>query len=381
MKKYRSGVVGVGFIGAAHIEALRRLGNIDVVAIADSVNPSEKAERFGVSKGYFDYREMIEKESLDVVHICTPNFTHCDIALFAMDKGVNVVCEKPMCVTVDEADLMVAKAKEKGLMNGLNFHNRWFPMTAELTEMIKDGDLGPIHVIFGEFTQDWLLYDTDYNWRIESAESGPTRAVSDIGSHWMDLVQHVTGLAITEVFADFKILHKTRRKPISKVTETFVASRENEQFEEIPVDTEDHASVLFHFSNGAVGSAIFSQIITGRKAKLAISISGLKQTAYWCSDSCNELWLGNRGEYNQIFEKDAGLFHKKTQVNAGFPAGHAEGFPDAIKNNFRAMYANIETHNDSPDYATFVDGKQELILCEKILESAQKHTWIKVDEP
>ncbi len=379
MKKFRTGIVGVGFIGAAHIEALRRLGNIEVVAIADPVNAPHKAERLGVPKAYDNYQEMIEKESLDVVHVCTPNFTHSEITVFAMDNGVNVVCEKPMCVTIQEADLMVAKAKETGLMNGLNFHNRWYPMTSELTEMIKDGDLGPIHVIFGEFTQDWLLYDTDYNWRIESSESGTTRAVSDIGSHWMDLVQHVTGLEIKEVFADFKTLHATRRKPKSEVLETFITSSDDDNFEEIPIDTEDHASVLFHFSNGAVGSAIFSQIITGRKCKLAMSISGMKQTAYWCSDTCNELWLGRRGDYNQVFEKDASLMHKKTMVNAGYPGGHAEGFPDAIKNNFRAMYANIGKPNNAPDYATFFDGRNELILCEKILESARTHKWVKVD--
>lgn len=379
MKKIRSGIIGVGFIGAAHIEALRRLGNVEVVAIADPLNAAQKAERLGVPKSYDNYQEMIANESLDVVHICTPNFTHCEIALFAMNKGVNVVCEKPMCVTIEEADLMVAKAKETGLMNGLNFHNRWYPMTAELTEMIKDGELGPIHVIFGEFTQDWLLYETDYNWRLESAESGTTRAVSDIGSHWMDLVQHVTGLEITEVFADFKTLHETRMKPKSEVLETFITSSDDDNFEEIPIDTEDHASVLFHFSNGAVGSAIFSQIITGRKCKLAISISGMNQTAYWCSDTCNELWLGRRGDNNQVFEKDGSLMHQKTQVNAAYPGGHAEGFPDAIKNNFRAMYANIDNNNSTPDYATFVDGRNELILCEKVLESAQTHKWVKIE--
>jgi predicted dehydrogenase len=378
MKKFKTGIIGVGFIGSAHIEALRRLGNVEVVAIADPIKASEKAERLGVSKAYSNYKEMIENEALDVIHICTPNFTHSDIALFAMDHGINVVCEKPMCVSKHEADLMVAKAKETGLMNGVNFHNRWYPMTAELTELIKDGDLGPIHVIFGEFTQEWLLYDTDYNWRIESAESGSTRAVSDIGSHWMDLVQHVTGLEITEVFADFKTLHETRKKPKSDVVETFITSQKDEEYEEIPVDTEDHASVLFHFSNGAVGSAIFSQIIPGRKAKLAISVSGMKKTAYWCSDSCNEIWLGQRGGYNQVFEKDGSLLHKKNIVNAGYPGGHGEGFPDAIKNNFRAMYADIGKTNRSPDYATFADGRWELILCEKILESAQSNKWIKV---
>ncbi|HEX7556451.1 MAG TPA: Gfo/Idh/MocA family oxidoreductase [Leptolinea sp.] len=377
MKKIRAGVIGVGFIGVAHIEALRRLGNIDVVAIADPVDGAAKADRLGIPKGYADYKEMLEKESLDFVHICTPNYTHCEIALYAMDRNVNVVCEKPMCVSVHEADLMIAKAKEKGLVNGVNYHNRWYPMTAQLKEMVKAGDLGTIHAIYGEFSQDWLLYDTDYNWRIESAESGRTRAVSDIGTHWMDLVENVTGLAITEVFADFKILHKTRKKPVSKV-ETFVTSNSKVEYKEVPVDTEDHANVLMHFSNGAIGSAVFSQIIPGRKAKLAINIAGIKESVSWCCDTCNELWLGRRGENSQIFEKDPSLLSENVRVNSGYPGGHGEGFPDAIKNNFRAMYADMGKPGKKPDYATFETGRHELVLCDKILESAKKGIWVPV---
>ena len=378
MKKIRAGVIGVGFIGVAHIESIRRLGNIDLIAIADPVDAAAKAERLGISKGYADYKEMLEKESLDFVHICTPNYTHCEIALFAMDKNVNVVCEKPMCMSVQEADLMVAKAKEKGLVNGLNYHNRWYPMTAQLREMVMAGDLGPIHVIYGEFSQDWLLYETDYNWRVEASESGKTRAVSDIGSHWMDLVEYVTDLRITEVFADFKILHKTRKKPVSKV-ETFVTSNTNVEYKEIPIDTEDHANVLMRFSNGAIGSAVFSQIIPGRKAKLSINIAGMKESATWCCDTCNEIWLGRRGEYSQVFEKDPGLLSESVRINSGYPGGHGEGFPDAIKNNFRAMYAEMGKPSNKPAYANFETGRHEMVLCEKILESTKKGTWVSLD--
>lgn len=380
MKKIRTGVVGVGFIGVVHIECLRRLGNVDVVAIADPVDGPGKAERLGVSKGYLDFKEMINNEALDVIHICTPNFTHSEIALYAMDRNVNIVCEKPMCVTLEEANLMITKAKEKGLMNGVNYHNRWYPMTAQLKEMINRDELGKVHVVFGEFCQDWLLYDTDYNWRVESAESGTTRAVSDIGSHWMDLVENVTGLKIVEVFADFKILHTTRKKPVTKVVETFTSSASAGNYEEIPVDTEDHANVLFHFSNGATGSAVFSQIIPGRKAKLAVSISGMKQSAFWCSDTCNDLWLGHRGDYNQVFEKDPGLLAENVRINAGYPGGHAEGFPDAIKNNFRAMYTELNRPSEQPAYANFENGRRELLLCNKILESAKTNKWVKIVE-
>lgn len=379
MKKYQAGIVGVGFIGVAHIEALRRLGNVDVVAIADPVNAEQKANALGVPKAYSDYTEMVETEELDVLHICTPNFTHCEIAVFAMDRGVNIVCEKPMCCTVEEADRMIAKAKEKGLVSAVNFHNRWYPMTAQLKQMVKNGEFGDIHAVYGEFAQDWLLLDTDYNWRVEASESGRTRAVSDIGSHWIDLMENITGLRITEVCADFKILHETRKKPKS-VVETFIESNTSVEYEPVKVTTEDHANVMFRLSNGAVGSAVFSQIVPGRKAQLEINIAGLKQSATWCSDTCNEVWLGRRGQYNCVFEKDAGMLDESVRVNAAYPGGHGEGFPDAFKNGFRAVYADITNHDTNPPYATFETGRHELVLCEKILESANTRKWVAIQD-
>lgn len=378
MKKFRTGIIGVGFIGVAHIEALRRLGNVDVVALASLYNPEGIAESLGVPHAYLDYKEMIEKEDLDFVHICTPNNTHCDIALYAMDHGINVVCEKPMCCTVEEADRMIAKAKEKGLVNGVNFHNRWYPMTAQLRSMVQNGEFGEIHAVYGEFVQDWLLYDTDYSWRVEATESGKTRAVSDIGSHWMDLIETVTGLKVTEVCADFMILHKTRKKPVSQATvESFKSG--GAETVDIPVNTEDHCSMLFRLSNGAIGTAVFSQIIAGRKAKLNINVAGAKQSLNWCSDTCNEAWIGRRSEHSLMFDKDPAFLDPAVAVNAGYPAGHGEGFPDAFKNSFRAIYADAGHPSEKPLYANFETGKHELILCDKIYESAQKRAWVSVE--
>ncbi|WP_072524587.1 Gfo/Idh/MocA family protein [Clostridium sp. Marseille-P3244] len=378
MKKYRAGIVGVGFIGAAHIEALRRLPNVEVVALADSAGASEKANSLGVPRGYSNYKDMIEKESLDVVHICTPNFTHCEIALYAMDHNINVICEKPMCCTLEEADRMIAKAKEKGLMNGVNYHNRWYPMTAQLKEMVQNGEFGKIHAVYGEFAQDWLLYDTDYNWRVESSESGSTRAVSDIGTHWLDLIENITGAKVTDVCADFLILHETRKKP-KKAADTFGGNGQlSEEYENISVTTEDHANLMFRLDNNILGCAVFSQIIPGRKAELKINIAGIKQSATWCCDTCNEIWLGQRGDYNCTFEKDPGMLSESVQINAGYPGGHGEGFPDAFKNSFRAMYAGIGNPSDNPPYADFKTGRHEILLCDKILESARKKAWVKL---
>ena len=377
MQKYRAGVVGVGFIGVAHIEALRRLGNVEVVAISEPVNGAEKAENLGIPKAYSDYKEMIEKESLDMLHICTPNFTHCDIALYAMDHDVNVICEKPMCCTVEEADKMIAKAKEKNLVNGVNYHNRWYPMTAQLAQMVQNNDFGDIHAVYGEFSQEWLLYDTDYNWRVESSESGKTRVVSDIGTHWIDLMENITGLKVVEVCADFKILHEIRKKPLSGV-QTFTNSKKLDTYEEVKVSTEDHANLIFRLDNGAVGSVVLSQVIPGKKADLTLKIAGMKQSATWSSDTCNEIWLGRRGEYSCVFEKDPGMLDASVRVNAGYPGGHGEGFPDAFKNSFRAIYADIGAPKETPPYATFEAGRYEVILCDRILESAQKRQWVNI---
>ena len=377
MKKYRTGVVGVGFIGAAHIESLGRLPNVEVVALADAYNPKEKAESLGVAKAYTNYRDMIDQEELDVLHICTPNNTHCEIALYAMDHGLHVICEKPMCVTQEEADRMIAKAREKGVMNGVNYHNRWYPMTAQLREMIKRDELGKIPAVYGTFVQDWLLYETDYSWRVVSQESGTTRAVSDIGTHWLDLIETLTGMQVTEVCADFMRLYDVRKKAKTAL-ETFGSAAENTEFEDIPVSTEDHANLLFRLNGTVMGAAVFSQVIPGRKAMLEINLAGNKQSATWCCDTCNQLWLGRRDDTNAIFEKDPGKLYPAVSVNAGYPGGHGEGFPDAFKNSFRAMYAGIENRQERPAYADFVTGKHEMVLCDKILESAQKRAWVKV---
>jgi len=375
--KYKAGIVGMGFIGVVHLEALRRLGNVEVVAVADAFEGDKKAEKLGVARGYTDYKEMLMNEKLDMVHICTPNFTHCEIALYAMDQGINVVCEKPMCCTVEEANLMISKAKEKGLVNGVNYHNRWYPMTTQLKEMVKVGDFGDIHAVYGEFAQDWLLYDTDYSWRVEAKESGSTRAVSDIGTHWIDLMENITGLQVVEVCADFKILHNKRKKPVGTAL-SFGKTGRDADYKEVEVTTEDHANLMFRLDNGAVGSAVFSQIIPGRKAEMTLNIAGIKQSASWCCDTCNEVWIGKRGERSQIFEKDPALLLPQALVNCGYPGGHGEGFPDAFKNSFRAIYAEIGSPSEQPAYANFETGKHEIILCGKILESAKKRCWVTV---
>jgi predicted dehydrogenase len=377
MKTYKAGVIGTGFIGVAHVEALRRLGNVEVVAITDTQDHKAKAAMMNVPNSFSDYKEMMDTLELDVIHICTPNNTHHDIAMYAMKKGINVVCEKPMTKTAEEAKAMCEYAKEHDIVNAVNFHNRFNPMVHQIKRMVSGGELGEIISVHGGYIQDWLLLETDFNWRINSKESGQTRAVADIGSHWIDTVEYVTQLKVTEVFAEFLTYHKKRKKFLKPV-ETFSKAQEDAEYDEVPIDTEDIAVVMLRFDNGAVGNAFISQMFSGRKNKISIFIGGSKQSAEWDSERLNELIIGERDNFNKIFDKDPAILSPETREIIDYPGGHVEGFPDTFKQCFRQVYKSIEDKGRKYDFATFEDGYRQMVLEEKIFESAGSGKWIKI---
>ena len=265
MKKMRAGIIGIGFIGQAHIEALRRLGNVEVVALADQDGAKEKAERLFVPKGYEDYKEMLHKENLDAVHICTPNFLHYEMAKEAMERGIHVVLEKPFTVSLEEARALAKMAKDKNLVTCVNHTLRMFPQVKEMKALVEKGDVGDIFAVHGCYLQDWLFYDTDWSWRLEPSVSGKTRAFSDIGSHWIDMVENIIGERAVELIAEFDIVHKTRKKPLKEVETFSGVSLKPEDYEEKKIETEDWCSILFRFEKGAVGSVNVSQVTAGRK--------------------------------------------------------------------------------------------------------------------
>lgn len=377
MKTYKAGVVGTGFIGVAHVEALRRLGNVEVTAITDTYDHKIKAEMMNIPYSFTDYKEMIDTLKLDMIHICTPNNTHHEIAMYAMKKGINVICEKPMTKTSEEAKEMYEFAKEHNIVNAVNFHNRFNPMVHQMKRMTSGGELGEIISVHGGYIQDWLLLETDFNWRINSKESGQTRAVADIGSHWLDTVEYVTQLKVTEIFAEFLTYHKKRKKFLKPV-ETFSKAEEDAEFEEIPIDTEDIAMVMLRFDNGAVGNAFISQMFSGRKNKISIFIGGSKQSAEWDSERLNEMVIGERDNFNKIFDKDPAILSPETQRIVDYPGGHVEGFPDTFKQCFRQVYNSIAVKDKVYDFATFEDGYRQMILEDKIFESAESGKWVKV---
>ncbi|MEA4896529.1 MAG: Gfo/Idh/MocA family oxidoreductase [Oscillospiraceae bacterium] len=377
MKQFRTGVIGVGFIGAAHIEALRRLGNVTVAALCNKIDCERLAKQLQVPSVFDDYRKMIDSCDLDFVHICTPNNTHFEIASYALRHGVSVVCEKPLAVSVEEAEELTRLAGETGLINAVNFHSRCYPMVRHLKDLVGRGELGRLLSIHGEYLQDWLLYRSDYSWRLEQADGGSSRAVADIGSHWLDTAEYVSGQKITGILADFATFYPQRLRPRREV-ETFSQSSERE-CESFEVKTEDYAQILLNFDNGAKGSVVISQMFAGYKNKMVLSVAGTESSAVFDTEKLNELWLGRRDGYNMVAVKDPALLSAGARDLAAYPGGHIEGFPDAFKQHFRQIYRAAEEGAKMGDYATFADGAREMKLCDLIMRSAKEKKWMKME--
>jgi len=367
MKRLKAAVIGSGFIGAAHVEALKRVPGVDVAALVDIADPQRKAEEVDVPNGFADYREMIETVKPDCVHICTPNNTHKEIALYALEHGVNVICEKPMARNAGEAEEMLKAAKRSGLVHAINLHNRFYPANHQLRNMIQDGVLGKIYGVHGGYLQDCFSQELDFNWRMLSGNGGSTRVTSDIGSHWIDLAEYVTGSKVKEVFAEFQT-----DLPVRKMNQ-------EGELKDVEVDTEDTSYVMVRFGNGAVGSAVFSQVYQGKKNQTTIRVSGSEISAEWDSENIGDLKLGYRNEPNRLLTKDRTLVHPNTAPVITYPGGHTEGFPDAFKQNFIAVYGAIRGAKPTNPYATFEDGLHQMQVIDKMFESAKTGRWVSVD--
>lgn len=381
MEKINVAVVGTGFIGPAHIEALRRLPHIEVVGLCEATLElaQQKAQILGIPKAY-TFEDMLQDEAVKVVHICTPNFLHFPQAKAALLAGKHVICEKPLATKIEEAEELVALAKEKGLVNAIHFNLRYYPMVRQMKTMRESGELGEIYSVMGSYLQDWLSLQTDYNWRLEPDKSGDSRAIADIGSHLLDITEYVTGLKITEVMADFSTVHKTRLKPLKPIETYSGATLQESDYQEVEINTEDHATVMLRFDNGNKGSVTVSQVAAGRKNRLNIEISGAKSNFEWCSEKPNEMWIGKRESANQFLIRDPGLFTPEAAALISFPGGHNEGFPDTSKQLFKEVYAAIREGKqpENPTFPTFADGLRELIICERIIESHRKQAWVKI---
>jgi len=381
MEKIKVGVAGLGFIGPAHIEALRRLPNIEVAAISEfSLElAKEKAEKLGVDR-YYLFEDLLKQDDIKCIHVCTPNFLHYSQAKAAIEAGKHVVCEKPLAKDLKEAEELVELAAKSGLVNAVHFNLRYYPLIRQMKTMREKGDLGDVFSIIGSYLQDWLFYNTDYNWRLEPDKSGDSRAIADIGSHLMDSLEYITGLKTTAVMADFNTVHKTRKKPL-KALETYSGKMLSpEDYADVNITTEDHANVLLRFDNGNRGVITVSQVAAGRKNRMNLEISGSKKTFSWCSETPNEMWIGNRDKSNEVLLKDPSLVYPESRQIITFPGGHNEGFPDTSKQLFKEVYDAIAEGKQplKPSFPTFADGYRELLICERILESNKKQAWVEV---
>jgi predicted dehydrogenase len=380
MQKIKTAIVGTGFMGKVHTENVRRLGNVEVVAVVGSSPERARqfAERFGIPVAAKNLEEVLQNKEIAAVHICTPNVDHYPMSLAAIEAGKAVLCEKPMTMNVEEARKLVQAAAAKKAVNCVQHNLRYYPVVQQIRDMIAAGDLGDILIVQGTYSQDWLLYDTDWNWRIQSEENGKLRVMGDIGSHWMDMIQHLTAQPITEVCADLATFHKTRKRPKGSV-ETFSGKKPKPgDYDEFPVDSDDFGVVMLHLGDRARGAFTVSQMSAGRKNHFAFEIFGTKAGVAWDQEQPDTLWIGHRNEPNQIVIKDASLFYPHAAGFADLPGGHSEGYDDSHKQVFKHFYARIADPSTPIDYPTFEDGLRGMILLEKVAESAEKHAWVKV---
>lgn len=326
------GIIGSGFIGPAHIEALRRLGFVQVVALCDGTleQAQEKAQALNIPHAYGNVEELLAHPDLHVVHNCTPNHLHAQINRQILRAGKHVFSEKPLCMTPEEAHELVELAEQAGVVHGVSFVYRQFAMVRQAQSMMREGSLGRLFASHGSYLQDWMLLDTDYNWRVDAALGGASRAVADIGSHWCDTVQFVTGRRIVEVMADLSIVWPTRKANVAG-NSTFT-QEDSAVFENKAVTTEDFGSVLFRFDDGSKGCFSVSQVSAGRKNRLSFEINGSEKSVAWDQEVPQQLWIGHRSQANQTLSDDPGLMNRDAADSAHFPGGHIEGWPDAFKN-------------------------------------------------
>ena len=402
------GLVGPGFVGAHHIDAVRRLGFVDVVAVASSSDRSAraKADALGVPKAYASYEALAADPDVHVVHNTTPNHLHVPVIMAALSHRKHVVSDKPLALNAEDARSLVNAAREAGVVHAVTFNYRGNPLVQQAREMIHDGEIGEPHFVHGAYLQDWLLQPTDFSWRLEPEKGGKSSAIGDIGSHWCDLVQHVVGRTIESVLADLNTVVSTRFKPpknrdaFAHLPHPSTRARDALSFaegqgsggqaradawgEEFRVQSEDLASVLVRFEGGIRGSVSVGQVCAGHKNDLWFEVNGRKASLRWQQEKQNELWIGRRDAANGTLLKDPALLHEGARRYAHLPGGHQEAWADAFCNVMRDIYGFIASGRRAdeakpPAFATFEDGYRAACVVDAILKShADGGVWTRV---
>lgn len=377
-----AGVVGVGFIGVAHAEALRRLG-VTVAGVVGSSPERAKAKADVSPLGavYESVEALVADPDIDVVHIASPNYAHADQVRTVMDAGKHVVCEKPLALDSIDCRDLVTRAEKAGVVNAVCFNIRFYPMCHQAHAMVAAGELGDVRFVTGHYHQDWLLLPTDWNWRLQPEQAGQARAIADIGSHWFDLTRFVTGRRVVEVMADLHTFVPVREHPAGPV-ETFARATSGEaDLVREEMTSDDAASILLRLEGGVHAVASISQVAPGHRNSVAVEVNGSADSIRWESERPDELWVGHRGRGNERLFRDPGQGPEIATRLMAYPPGHVEGFPDTFRGLFSRVYADIVAGGPSsePSYPTFADGLDAVRVTEAVARSSSEQRWVAVD--
>ena len=380
--KIRVGIIGMGYIGESHIEAIRRIGICQLCAVADTNYElaRQKAEAYGIEKVYSSVDEMLNDKDIDAVHNCTPNFLHMEINEKIIRSGKHLFSEKPLTMNYEQAKKLLAVKKEfPNVEAAVNFNYRLNPLVQEIRARIKKGEAGDIRIITGYYNQDWLMYDTDYSWRLEPEVAGNSCCVADIGSHWMDIIQHVTGHKIVSVMGDAVTVIPVRKKP-AKQQETF-KDAVSDDYIEVPIKNEEYAAVLFKTDKGATGVFHVTEAAPGHGCDFSFEINGSLLSYGWNQEQNDRMWIGRRGGDNSVVIRNPNLISNEAKPYTNLAMGHPEGWNDAFKGNFYAFYKYLyDGKQGEKIYSTLEDAAYIVKLTEKIIESSKQKTWINIEE-
>ena len=380
------GLIGPGFIAAQHIEAVRRLGDVEVVAIAGSSRDSarRRAAEWSVERAYGDYHELIADPDVEVVHNTTPNHLHLEVSLAALAARKHVISDKPLSDSAEHSRVLWEAARRAGVAHVMTFNYRGKPLVQEARSMVSRGDLGRLCYVHGQYLQDWLADERVYSWRLDPARGGTSSALRDIGSHWCDLAEHVTGLRIEAVLADLGTV--VAQREVSRATGGTFSSAITRGRRKVRIKSEDLATVLLRFRGGAKGCVAIGQVLHGHKNDLQLEVCGRKASARWLQERQNELWVGRFGQPSIVIGKDPSLLSADAARYAHLPAGHQEAWADAFRNVIADAYqwirAGARPQARPAALATFADGYRSDLIVEAMLAShGAGGVWQKVPPP
>ncbi len=382
MKKFRTAIIGMGYIGESHIEAVRRIGLCELSAVADIHTDlaQKKADLYGIPKVYSSVEELIADPDIDVIHDCTPNYLHTEINSKIIRSGKHLLTEKPLSTTSAEAEELIRLAKRyPDVAVGVNYNYRMNPMVQEMKYRVARGDAGEIRVVTGSYQQDYLLYDTDYSWRLDPKIAGCSCAIADIGSHWMDAVQYVTGHRIVSVYADLVTVIPVRKKPLRQA-ETFT-SQKSADYEPMTIENEEYGAVMFRLDNGACGVYHVSEVAAGHGCYFNFELNGTVCSMRWCQEENDRLWIGRRDGDNSYIIRDPNNMAPEVRKYTSLAMGHPEGWNDAFKTNIESFYRYLAGgRTGQPDFCTLEEASYLVKLIETVVKSSQEKKWISISE-